>query len=185
MSHRIAVALLTVTLAFLASGAVARDWQVDAAKSTLTFKETYQGEAFDGRFKKFSATIAYDEADLASAKFDVSVDMASVDTQNSDRDDSLATSDFFDTAKFPQAHFVTQSFAKAADGGVEAKGTLTIRNQSKPVTLKVHFAASGNAATLDVDTTLRRLDFGLGTGSDWNEIGKDVPVHGHLVLSPK
>ena len=180
--HKLAVML---PLLLLTSGAFAREWQVDAAKSTLTFKETYQGEGFEGRFKKFTATIAYDESDLASAKFDVRVDVASVDTQNSDRDDALVTSDFFDPAKFPQAHFVTQSFAKSADGGVEAKGTLTIRDQSRPVTLKVHFVASGATATLDVDTTLKRLDFGLGTSSDWNDIGKDVPVHGHLTLTAK
>ena len=184
MRYRYGLAVL-LPLALLASNALARDWQVDTAKSLLTFKETYQGEGFDGRFKKFTATIAYDEADLASAKFDVSIDLASVDTQNSDRDEALATGDFFDSAKFPQAHFVTKSFAKAADGGVEAKGTLTIRNQTKPVMLKVHFAATGSTATLDVDTTLKRLDFGLGVSSDWNDIGKDVPVHGHLVLSPK
>jgi len=90
-----------------------------------------------------------------------------------------------DLAKSPPAHFVTQAFAKAADGSVEAKGTLTIRGKSTPVTLKVHFAASGNSATLDVDTTLKRLDFGLGVSSDWNDIGKDVPVHGHLQLTAK
>jgi polyisoprenoid-binding protein YceI len=185
MSNRIAGALLVLPLLVLATGADARDWQVEAAKSSLAFKCSYAGEAFDGKFGKFTAAIVYDEADLANAKFDVSVDLASVDTQNSDRDDALAGADFFDSAKTPPAHFVTQAFAKAADGGVEAKGTLTIRGQSRPVTLKVHFAASGNSATLDVDTTLKRLDYGLGTSSDWNDIGKDVPVHGHLVLSPK
>jgi polyisoprenoid-binding protein YceI len=185
MSHRSAYALLVLPLAMVASSAFAGDWQVDAAKSALTFKCSYQGEAFDGKFKKFTAAVAYDEADPAGAKFEVSVDLASVDTQSSDRDEALATSDFFDSAKTPQAHFVTQSFAKSADGSVEAKGTLTIRNQSKPVTLKVHFVATGNTATLDVDTTLKRLDFGLGTSSDWNDIGKDVPVHGHLLLTAK
>ena len=185
MAHRIERALLVLVLAFAATGADARDWQVDAAKSSLTFKCSYAGEAFDGKFGKFTAQIAYDEADLASAKFDVSIDLASVDTQNSDRDDALAGADFFASSKTPPAHFVTQAVAKAADGSVEAKGTLTIRGQTRPVTLKVHFAASGNGATLDVDTTLKRLDYGLGTSSDWNDIGKDVPVHGHLVLSPK
>jgi polyisoprenoid-binding protein YceI len=185
MSHPIAGALLVLPLILLGSIAHARDWQVDAAKSSLTFKCTYAGEAFDGKFGKFTAQIAYDEADPASAKFDVNVDLGSADTQNSDRDDALAGADFFDSKKTPPAHFVTQSFAKAADGSVEAKGTLTIRGQTKPVTLKVHFAASGNGATLDVDTTLKRLDFGLGTSSDWNDIGKDVPVHGHLVLGQK
>ena len=175
----IAFALLLPIAAF------ARDWQPDAAKSTLTFKGSYQGESFDGKFKKFNATIAYDAVDPTKSKFDVDVDLTSADTASSERDETLATADFFDTAKSPKAHFVTESFAKAADGSVEAKGNLTIRNQTKPVTLKVKFVESGNAATLDVDATLKRADFALGNGSDWADIGADVPVHGHLVLSGK
>jgi len=174
-----------VMLASLSTGAIARDWQVDAAKSTLSFKGTYQGGPFEGKFGKFDATIAYDDTDLAKDKFDVHVQVASADTQSSERDDTLRTEDFFNAAKFPQAHFVTTSFGKGSDGGLEAKGTLTIRDQTKPVTLKVKFVGNGNAATLDVDTTLNRLDFGLGVGADWADIGKDVPVHGHLVLTAK
>lgn len=176
--------LITLAL-LLPMAAFARDWQVDAAKSTLTFKCSYQGESFDGKFKKFDATIAYDAADPAKSKFDVTVALNSVDTGSGERDETLATSDFFDIAKTPTAHFVTESFAKATDGSVEAKGTLTIRNQTKPVTLNVKFAENGNAATLDVDTTLKRADFGLGNGSDWADIGADVPVHGHLALTGK
>ena len=163
----------------------ARDWQVDAAQSSLSFKGSYQNEGFDGKFKKFDAAISYDDADLAKAKFDVKVDVASVDTASSERDDSLKGDEFFDPKKFPQAHFVTTSFAKGADGAVVAQGTLTIRDQTKPVMLKVKFAASGDKATLDVDTTLKRLDFGLGAGKDWVDVGADVPVHGHLVLTGK
>jgi polyisoprenoid-binding protein YceI len=174
----------------MSSSAIARDWQVDAAKSSLTFKGSYQNGPFEGKFGKFDATIAFDEADVSKDKFDVTVTVASVDTQSSERDDTLRTPDFFDPAKFPQAHFVTQSFGKGADGGLEAKGTLTLRDQTKPVALKVKFAASGSSgsgdtATLDVDTTLSRLDFGLGTSKDWIDIGKEVSVHGHLVLTGK
>jgi len=174
-----------LVLAMLPLTCVARDWQVDTSKSSLTFNGTYQGGPFTGKFGKFEAAIHYDEADLANAKFDVKVDVASVDTQSGERDDTLRTAEFFDPAKFPQAHFVTTGFEHAADGSVTAKGTLTIRAQSKPVTLKVKFAASAQGATLDVDTTLNRLDFGLGSGNDWVDIGKDVGVHGHLVLSAK
>jgi polyisoprenoid-binding protein YceI len=174
-----------ITLAlFLPLAAFARDWQVDAAKSSLTFKGTYQNEGFDGKFKKFDATIAYDAADPAKSKFDVMVDLASVDTGSSERDETLVTADFFDTSKMPKAHFVTESFAAAGDG-VEAKGSLTIRNQTKPVTLKIKFAENGNAATLDVDTTLKRADFSLGNSGDWADIGADVPVHAHLVLTAR
>jgi polyisoprenoid-binding protein YceI len=169
----------------LPSAAYARDWQVDAAKSSLTFKGSYQGESFDGRFKSFDAKIAYDPANLAASKFDVTVDLASADTGNGDRDDSLHGADFFDVKKTPKAHFVTESFAKAADGGVEAKGRLTIRDKTQPVTLKVKFVENGDAATLDVDTVLKRADYGLGAGSDWTDVGADVPVHGHLALTAK
>lgn len=165
--------------------AFARDWQVDAAKSTLTFKGSYQGESFDGKFKKFDATIAYDAADPSKSKFDVTIDLAGADTGNGDRDDSLQGADFFDVKKTPKAHFVTESFAKGADGGVEAKGKLTIRDKSAPVTLKVKFAESGDGATLDVDTVLKRADYGLGAGKDWSDVGADVPVHGHLTLTAK
>ena len=176
---------MLLALLILPIAAQARDWQTDAAQSTLTFKGSYQNEAFDGKFKKFDAAISYDEADLTKAKFDVKVDLATVDTASSERDDSLKGSDFFDLKKFPQAHFVTTSFAKGADGAVVAQGTLTIRDQTKPVVLKLKFVASGDKATLDVDATLKRLDFGLGTGKDWADIGADVPVHGHLVLTGK
>jgi polyisoprenoid-binding protein YceI len=176
---------LILLLALLPLAAFARDWNVDMAKSGLGFDGTYQGGAFAGKFAKFSAQIAYDENDLAHAKFDVTVQLASVDTGSGERDQTLATADFFDTGKFPQAHFVTSAFNRGADGGVIALGTLTIRDQSKPVTLKVKFAATGGATTLDVDATLNRLDFGLGTSGDWADISANINVHGHLLLMPK
>ena len=176
--------LLISLLLMLPTAVLARDWQVDAAKSTLTFKGTYQNEGFDGKFKRFEATIAYDAADPTKSKFDVTIDLASVDSGSGERDDTLATADFFDTAKTPKAHFVTESFAKNGDA-VDAKGNLTIRNKTKPVTLTVKFAENGNAATLDVDTTLKRADFDLGNGGDWADVGAEVPVQGHLVLNAK
>ncbi|RYD14926.1 MAG: polyisoprenoid-binding protein [Lysobacteraceae bacterium] len=174
--------ILMLALLLLPLAAHAREWRVDPAASSLGFKGTYQGDPFEGRFKAFDATIRYDANQLADAKFDVSVDLASVDTESAERDDTLAGSDFFDTGRFPKARFVTESFARGADGGVVAHGKLTIRDRTQPVTLKVAFVERGGSATLDVDTVLRRADFGLGSGSDWSDVGAEVPVHGHLVL---
>jgi polyisoprenoid-binding protein YceI len=177
--------LLGFLLGWAALPVTARDWRVDPAQSTLTFQGTYQNSPFTGRFNKFNAVIQYDEADLAHAKFDVTVDVGSLDTQSSERDDTLRTSEFFDVAHFPQAHFVTREFVHTADGRVQAKGLLTIRDQTKPVVLEVKFAERGDIATLEVDTVLNRLEFDLGAGKDWADIGREVRVHGHLVLSPK
>jgi polyisoprenoid-binding protein YceI len=180
-------ASLGIVLALCAASVSARDWQTDAAASTLGFSGVYQKEKFDGKFKKFTAKISYDAADLAKSSFDVDIDIASVDTQNEERDAALPDEEFFATKKFPKAHFVTKAFRKAVDGSVEADGTLTVRDKSKPVTLKVKMAETGDKATLDVDTTVNRLDYNVGTG-DWKDttlIGNEVKVHGHLVLSAK
>jgi len=176
---------LLFTTLLLSAAAQAREWTVDPAGSTLGFKGTYQGDGFAGTFRRFEAKIRYDEADLGASRFEVDVDTGSADTGSAERDESLQGGDFFAVAKFPKAHFVTKSFAKGADGRVTAQGTLTIRDRTRPVTLQVRFVADGDRATLDVDTVLQRADFGLGDGSDWAEIGAEVPVHGHLVLTAK
>ena len=174
-----------VVLAALSAAASAHAWSLDAARSTLGFTATYQGEAFQGRFRRFVAnTFDYDPAHLDAAKFDVTIDIASIDTANSERDQALPGDAFFAAAKFPQAHFVSARFRKGANGQVLADGTLTLRGVSKPVTLTVAFDPAH--ATLDVSTTLHRLDFGIG-GGDWADtsmIGNDVGVRAHLVLTP-
>ncbi|MBX3698139.1 MAG: YceI family protein [Dokdonella sp.] len=175
---------LLVSLA-LAQPALAADYTVDA-DSTLGFTANFQGEAFDGTFRHFEATIRYDPKDLAASKFDVSVDLAGVATGDKDRDDTLPTSEFFNVAKFPKAHFVTTGFRKAGDG-VVATGTLSLKGIDKPVELEVSFEPTERGALLDVATTLHRLDFQVGTGdyADTSTIGDEVRVKGHLVLTAK
>ena len=174
-------------LAALAFPAMAKSWQVDPAHSSLTFTNTYQGVEYSGQFRRFNAAIDYDPNDLAHAKFDVTIDITSLDTQNSERDHTALGADFFDAPKFPKAHFVTTAFHKAADGKVVADGVLTLRGVSKPVALAVSFKPNGATATLDVTTHVKRLDFGIGTGqwADPSMIGDGVSVHGHLVLQAR
>lgn len=182
MKSRIVFALLLL----LPVAAFAREWKVDTTHSALAFTGTYQGESFEGRFKRFDARISYDPANLAHAKFDVTVGIASVDTANTERDRALPDKAFFDTAQFPRAHFATTRFRKGANGEVLADGTLSLRGISRPVTLVVKFVQQGSGAVLDVITTLKRLDFGIGSG-DWADtslIGNEVTVHGHLSLRP-
>lgn len=173
---------IAISLLLLPLAASAKTWTVVPAHSTLGFTGSYQGGPFKGVFKHFDAHIVYDAAHLDQARFDVSVKLASVDTQSRERDQSLTGGDFFDVTQFPTAHFVTHSFSTGADGRVTAHGTLTLRGVSKPVMLHVVFKPTATGATLDVDTTLNRKAFNLGTSSDWDEIAIPVSVHGHLAL---
>lgn len=160
----------------------AKDWTVDPS-STLGFSGSYQGEKFGGNFARFTAKITLDEADLANAKLDVEVDVTSAATGNPDYDGELKGSAFFDYARFPKARFVSSTVTRSGSALV-ADGTLTIRDKSKPVQLALDFKPAGETATLDVKTTLKRLDFDVGTG-DWADtslIAADVIVTSHLVL---
>ena len=122
----------------------------------------------------------------SSARFDVTVDLASAQTGDSDRDTALPGSDFFDVAQFPKAHFVTTAFHQ--DGSkVIADGNLTLHGVTKPVSLTVDFKPTTAGATLDVAGTVQRLDFGVGGGdyADTSVIANEVKVTAHLQLTAK
>lgn len=179
------VCLTALVFGMLALPALAADYSVSAG-STLGFTGSFQGENFDGRFDRFEADIRYDPADLSSALFDVKVDLASVVTGDTDRDSSLPESEFFDIKSHPQATFVTSAFRKVGNT-VVADGTLTLKGVSKPVTLDVVFAPDGAGATLDVTSTVKRLEFNVGTGdyADTSTIADEVKVKAKLKLVAK
>ena len=181
--HRLGAGLL-LALA-LPGSALAADYAVQPV-STLGFTGSFQGASFGGSFKQWHAAISYDPAQLAQSKFDVGVTMASVAVSDKDQQGALPGKDFFDVAQYPTAHFVTTGFRQAG-GKVIADGKLTLRGVTKPVSLAVDFRPQGKSATLDVNGTLKRLDFGVGGGdyADTSVIGADVKVHAHLVLVAK
>lgn len=170
-------------LALLAQPVVAAEFATRPG-STLGFTAVFQGEEFAGTFKTFEAKIRFDPDDLAASKFDVTVDLASAATGDKDRDDLLPSSDFFNTASFPQAHFVTTDIHRSGEN-IVAEGTLSLKGISKPVTLEVTYSPQPEGASLDVQTTLNRLDFNVGSGdyADTSTIGNEVQVKAHLVLA--
>jgi polyisoprenoid-binding protein YceI len=181
--YRSLTLLFAVALPCVASAA---DYTVQPSGSTLGFTSSFQGSSFDGQFSKWTAAISYDQAKLAASKFDVTVDLSSAKTGDSDRDSALPGADFFDTAKYPQAHFVTTGFRQQGSQ-VIADGNLTLRGVTKPVSLNVTFKPQGSGATLDVSGTVNRLDFGVGGGQykDTTVIAAAVKVTAHLVLTAK
>ncbi|TCV95693.1 polyisoprenoid-binding protein YceI [Luteibacter rhizovicinus] len=179
--------MLALGLAFaLPVAAHAADYTAQPA-STLGFSGKFQGAQFDGTFKKFTAAISYDPANLASSKFDVTVDVASATTGDADRDGALPGSDFFDASKFPKAHYLTTGFTKDASGAITAHGNLTLHGVTKPVDLIVTFTPKTGSATLAVKGAVKRLDFGVGSGEykDTGTIADAVEINGNLQLLPK
>lgn len=177
---------LLSTLLLLAAGSVASAADYTAKPgSTLGFTATYQGEAFEGRFAKFTPTLRFDPADLAGSRFDVRIDLASADTDNEERDGMLVGAEFFDSGKEAQAVYVAEKFRALGGGRYVADGTLTLRGIRKPVPLEFSWTP-GAAPVLDGKAKLSRLAFGVGTG-DWADtalLPDEVVVKTHLVLVP-
>lgn len=170
-------------LMLLAHTAAAADWTMQPG-STLGFSASYQGESFEGRFGKFTPQIRFDPAKLADSRFDVRIALASVDTRNSERDDLLKSGEFFDSRKLPEARYIASNFRALGGNRYAADGNLSLRGVSKPVTL-IFTWTPGAKPVLTGEATLKRLDFGVGTG-DWEDLEllpNEVRVKTRLLLT--
>ena len=118
--------------------------------STLGFSGKFQGQQFDGTFGKFDAAISYDPANLATSKFDVTVDTSTAKTGDNDRDGALPGPISSIRRSSPTRTYVTTGFTKNAKGEIIANGNLTLHGVTKPVALKVAFKPNAGGAHLSV-----------------------------------
>ncbi len=166
-------------------------WLIDEESSAIKFEATQYGEKFEGAFKKFGGKIIFDPAKLEDAYADIWIDISSLETGSSDRDTQARSSDWFDTENFPRAMFVADSFLKIGPKRYVANGALTIRNKAVlvelPFDLEIRESPEGQAALMESDITLNRLDFGIGQGQ-WQDpatIGNAVKIHITLVADSR
>ncbi|MBX5435690.1 MAG: YceI family protein [Alicyclobacillaceae bacterium] len=119
-------------------------WALDAAHSSLDFSVRHMMITnVRGTFHKFDATIEADPDDLTDAKIEFTVDLASVDTNNADRDAHLRSADFFDVEHHPNMTFKATRIVKKGDAQYDVTGDLSIRGVTKPVTFQVTYEGGG------------------------------------------
>jgi len=143
-------------------------WAVDAGKSRIVFIGRQMGAASKGWFKKFTATIRFDPKNLGASTAEVTVDTASAYTGNEDIDIEMRKEQWFHTAKYPTARFVTTKITAKGANAYEAAGKLTIKGITKDVVLPFKVALSNGDKTAKItgELTVKRLDFGIGKG-EW------------------
>jgi polyisoprenoid-binding protein YceI len=178
--------LLASTWATLVCGLAlaTAQWSMQPKQSTLTFVGTQAGAQFEGQFDKFTADIRFDPADLAGSRFDVSIDLASVNSRDSERDDTIRGPDLFAVKQFPQARYVAEKFTAKGGGKYAATGKLTLRNVTREVPLEFTFERKDQGAWLKGTAQLNRLDFGVGQGEwqDTEAVANRVQVRFALLL---
>lgn len=168
----------------------ATQYTVQPNASSLAFRGTFQGSSFQGHFGQWNAVVTYDAGDLKTSRFNVTVDLASAKTGDSDRDEALPGKNFFNVGQYPTAHFVITGFQRDAQGQVIARGTLSLHGITRPLNLVVQFkpAASGTPyASMDISGSVDRSNFKVGSGAyaDTSVIGATVNINAHLQLAPQ
>lgn len=123
-----------------------------------------------GQFEKFDGSFHTEGDDFKNAKISFTADIDSINTRNADRDAHLKSADFFDAEKFPQLSFTATDSSRVGEDEFTLTGNLTIRDVTKPVTLKGEFGGIGQdpwgntKAGMTLSGKFSRKDFGL----NWN-----------------
>lgn len=179
-----AVGVLLALISAIAVAAEPNRWTIDYGASRLGFAAEQAQAKFDGAFSKFDADVRFDPNALGDSCAEVAIDMASVTTADKERDGILSGAEWFDTGKYPQAHFSAKTFARSGDG-FEAKGELRIRDKTAPVVFRFTLTESGGRTELRGSADLDRFAFDLGLG-DWADtqwIGQRVQIVVTLVAT--
>jgi polyisoprenoid-binding protein YceI len=146
-------------------------WVSDPTHSEIQFKVKHlMITTVTGYFREFSAAVETQGDDFSTAKIEFEAKTASVDTNQTDRDNHLRNSDFFDSEKFPVMKFKSSKMQKVDDDTFKLTGDLTIKDVNKPVTLNVEFGGTmkdpwgNNKAGFSLSGKINRKDWNL----NWN-----------------
>ncbi|WP_309621465.1 YceI family protein [Novosphingobium sp.] len=132
----------------------------------LRFAAAYSGAPINGSFGKWDADIVFSPDDLAHSRIKVSVDLASVGTDDSSRDDMLRSDSFFGAAAHPRAVFTASRIIAKGGGRYVASGTLSLHGQQRPLAVVFTLTITGNTATANGSARLNRLAYGVGS-DEW------------------
>ena len=148
-------------------------WVLDPVHSIAEFAVKHMMvSTVKGRFRGLDGTLTIDEATLINSSVTASIDVASIDTGQPDRDAHLRSDDFFGADQFPRITFRSTRVERKSDEEWKVTGDLTIRDVTRPVTLDTEFegevidAYGKRRAAMTATTQISRKEFGL----KWNAL---------------
>jgi polyisoprenoid-binding protein YceI len=156
-------------------------------KSEIRFQSKQMGANVEGRFRRWKANIVFVPKDLGRSKADFDIELGSIDLASDESEAEVKRPQWFDTAKFPVAHFASSVIKDLGGDKYEVAGQLTVKGITRdavvPITLKKD--ATGNSVA-EGSFTLKRLDYKIGEGqwADPSMVANDVLVRIRMVLPP-
>ena len=143
-------------------------WIVDPTHSAIEFSVKHMMIAkVKGSFNKFEASILANPSDLTTAEIDFTVDVASIDTRNADRDNHLRSADFFDVEKNPTLTFKSTKIVKTDEDEYDVTGNVTLNGVTQEETFSITFEGQGKdpwgneKAGFSGKGKVKRSDYGL------------------------
>ncbi len=158
--------LLTILLLFLISfcesSLAQNSYELDKKKSTVKFEIKNLFWTVEGTFSKIKTNIFFDENNLSNSVLDAEIEVKSISTENSKRDEHLLSADFFDARKFPLITFTTKEIKKSNNGYLLV-GYLKIKDISKKLSFQFEYKKlDEKRISLKSGFELNRLDYGVG-----------------------
>jgi polyisoprenoid-binding protein YceI len=163
-------------------------WDFDHAHSSIDFTVRHLlVSKVRGRFTKWAGTLELDEQDLAASRVNVTIDVASVETHEPQRDAHLRSGDFFAAAEHPQITFKSTRVEPHGSDRLRVTGELTLRGTTREAVLDVERAGvlakdpwGKRRAGFTATTTIHRKDFGVSFNQVLDQgglaLGEEVAV---------
>lgn len=160
-----ALALGSLFAATVASAAVLK---TDPAKSSVAAVFKQMNVPVEAKFKTFTAQIDYDAAKPESAKASVDIQTASMDLGDAEYNREVSKKEWFNTAQFPKASFVSTSIKPAGAGKLNVAGKLTLKGKTADVAFPLMVKTEAGKQVFEGQLPIKRLAFNIGEG-EWKD----------------
>ncbi len=178
------LALLSSAVVMLFAFTTLTTWKSDKAHSNLGFSITHLGISdIHGSFSNFDVNVSASKEDFSDAVFELTADVASINTGIEMRDKHLKSPDFFDAEKHPKLTFKSTSIKPAGKNKYKLAGNLSFHGVTKPVTMDLWYRGTIEnpmskvpTAGFQVTGTIKRSDFNLGAGFPAPMLSDEVKI---------
>ncbi|MDO6435369.1 YceI family protein [Flavitalea sp. BT771] len=168
MNKYIYPAIATLILTTSAFTFIATNWKIADG-----YNIEFSSNDASGVFKTFKGDIVFDEQNPAASKFNVSIDVASINTGNGLQNKHAKSDEWFDAAKYPQIRYVSQKVVKAGNG-FQVTGDLEVHGVKRSTTIPFTFQKSAAGAVFTGSFTVNRSDFKVGKPG--GDVGEQIKI---------
>lgn len=167
-SYTFKLPLFAVLALMSALSTSAANLKTDAAKSAVSAVFKQFNVPVEAKFNKFSAQIDFDSGKPDASKASVEIDIASFDLGDPDYNSEVQKKEWFSSAHFPKATFVSSKIKPGVAGKLDVTGKLTIKGRVMDISFPMVVKKEGALQIFEGSLPIKRLAFNIGEG-DWRD----------------